>query len=208
MKYISQDDFEYIINKYHDTTAPFDPHKRRAYHGYEYDPTTGLSDEEIAQGLSALADGQGDLPHPIAKAKAIAYVLENTRIDVPENDYFIGIYTWNQSIKDTTLLKWKHEIFSKILPEIDKSMKDLNESGAVTIWPDFDHVVPDWDSLMRLGFVGIRERAREYRAMHEKNRALTEDEQAFFEGIDIEYTAILELIDRLYRYAKTKNHKK
>ena len=166
MKYIRQDDFEYLINKYHDASAPFDPHKRRAYHGYEYDPSTGLSDEEITQGLSALAEEQTAAPHPVAKARAIAYVLKNTRIDVPEHDYFVGIYTWDQRIQSTTLHKWKEEVFRDRIPEIDRTMKDLNESGAVTIWPDFDHVVPDWDSLTHLGFVGIRTRAREYRALH------------------------------------------
>ena len=149
-----------------------------------------------------------ETPHPIAKAKAIEYVLKNTRIDVNEHDYFFGIYTWDQAIKATTLLKWKEEVFTHKLSEIDETMKSLNCSGAVSIWPDFDHVVPDWDSLMRLGFVGIRERAREYRAMHESKRKLSRDEQAFFDGIEIEYTAIIDFIDRLYQYASKQSHSK
>ena len=149
-----------------------------------------------------------DTPHPISKAKAIEYVLKNTRIDVNEHDYFFGIYTWDQAIKATTLLKWKEEVFTHKLSEIDETMKSLNCSGAVSIWPDFDHVVPDWDSLMRLGFVGIRERAREYRAMHESKRKLSRDEQAFFDGIEIEYTAIIDFIDRLYQYASKQSHSK
>jgi hypothetical protein len=87
-------------------------------------------------------------------------------------------------------------------------MDDLNASGAIAIWPDFDHVVPDWASLVELGFVGIRERARDYRRAHEGKGELTEKQKAFFDGIEIEYTAIIGFIDRLYRYALTKNHKK
>lgn len=208
MKLIPQQDYDYLINKYHDANAPFDPYKRRAYHGYDYDKSTGLSDEEILEGLSALENELQALPHPVAKAKEIEYVLKNTRIDVNEHDYFIGIYTWDQAIKATTLVKWKEEVFTQKLPEIEESMKALNRSGAVAIWPDFDHVVPDWDALMRLGFVGIRNRAREYRQMHESKRPLSKDEQAFFDGIEIEYSAIIDFVDRLYRYAAKQNHSK
>ena len=208
MKYVSPADFAFITNKYHDTTKPFDPHKRRAYHGYEYDPCTGLSDEEIRAGLLALSGELDALAHPVAKARAIEYVLKNTRIDVNAHDYFVGIYSWDRLAKEVTFDKWKREVFSDILPEIDDTMKRLNKSGAVTIWPDFDHVVPDWDSLMTLGFSGIRERARVYRAICASEKRLTEEAAAFFDGIEIEYTAILEFVDRLYRYALTKKHEK
>lgn len=201
-------DRDYLENKYHRTDAPFNPYKRMAYHGYEYDPATGMSDEEIAAGLLALDKTMGDLPHPVAKAKAIAYVLEHTRIDVNEHDYFIGLYTWNRVTAPITLQKWKKEIFESKLPEVDDTMKDLNASGAVSIWPDFDHVVPDWDSLMTLGFPGIRERAREYRRMHEAKGQLTARQAAFFDGIELEYTAILAFIDRLYRHALAQTHEK
>lgn len=208
MKLIPKQDYDYLINKYHDTKKPFDPYKRRAYHGYDYDKSTGLSDEEIFEGLSVLEKEFEELPHSVAKAKAIEYVLKNTRIDVNEHDYFIGIYTWNQAIKATTLSKWKEQVFTQRLSEIDETMKALNRSGAVSIWPDFDHVVPDWESIMNLGFVGIRQRAREYRAMHESKQPLSSEEQSFFDGIEIEYTAIIDFVDRLYRYAAKKNHSK
>jgi hypothetical protein len=34
------------------------------------------------------------MPHPIAKAQAVAYVLDNTRIDVNARDYYIGLHSW------------------------------------------------------------------------------------------------------------------
>ncbi len=87
-------------------------------------------------------------------------------------------------------------------------MRDMNVSGAITIWPDFDHVVPDWDSILGLGFPGLKKRAEEYKELHRKNNTLTPEKEAFFDGIIIEYTAIIDLIDRLYNYALTKNHAK
>ena len=208
MEYIKSADYEYLINKYHDTAKPFDPYNRRNYHGYEYDPATGLSDEEIRAGLLEVEAECAALPHPIAKAKAIEYVLNNTRIDVNEHDYFIGIYTWNCAIRATTVNKWMDEVFGNVLSEVDQTMKSLCASGAISIWPDFDHVVPDWESILQLGFAGIRQRALEYRTMHESKRALTEEEKTFFDAIDLQYSAILCFIDRLYRHAKNQNHEK
>lgn len=87
-------------------------------------------------------------------------------------------------------------------------MHDMNESGAIAIWPDFDHVVPDWDAILDLGFSGLKKRAEEYKDLHRKNETLTPETEAFFDGIIIEYTAIIALIDRLYKYALTKIHAK
>lgn len=208
MKYIKKCDYDYITNKYHDTAEPFDGYDRMAYHGHDYDSATGLTDEEIKSGLIALSERYEGAPHPVSKARAVEYVLKNTRIEVSENDYFIGLYTWNRVIADTTVFKWNSEVFGKILPEINETMKNLNASGAVAIWPDFDHVVPDWSSLMTLGFPGILARAKEARLSLENERGLTDTERSFFDGIEIEYTALLEFIDRLYRYSLTKSGEK
>ena len=203
-----ENDRAWLENKYHKVDEPFDPYSRMAYHGHDHDPATGRSDEEILEGLRAVAKECEGLSHPMAKAKAIEYVLCNTRIDVNEHDYFIGLYSWNRLLRETTVLKWKTELFEEILPEIGVTMKDFNDSGAMAIWPDFDHVVPDWDSLMRLGFSGIRKRAGEYRAARENKCGLTARERDFFDAIELEYSAIIAFLDRLYKHASAQKHEK
>ena len=201
-------DIEFIKNKYHKTDEPFNPYERMAYHGYDYDESTGLDDEEIQDGLKKLYEKTKNLPHPVAKAYAVKYVLENTRIDISEHDYFVGFRSVNRLANSVTLDKWYKEVFDDIIPDIKEKMRDMNESGAVTIWPDFDHVVPDWNSVLRLGFSGLKNRAEKYRELHRKNNTLSPETAAFFDGIIIEYTAITDLIDRLYKYALTKTHSK
>ena len=203
-----ENDRAWLENKYHKVDEPFDPYKRMEYHGHDYDVATGQSDEEILSGLRAVAKECEGLSHPIAKAKAIEYVLRNTRIDANEHDYFVGLYSWNRLLRETTVLKWKTELFDEILPEVGTTMKDFNDSGAMAIWPDFDHVVPDWDSLVRLGFSGILERARDYKKAREEKSGLTDKERDFFDAIEIEYGAIIEFLDRLYKYASAQKHKK
>ena len=201
-------DREIIENKYHKTGEPFNPYARMAYHGYEYDKKTGLEDEEIKQGLSKLYDKIKDLPHPVAKAYAVKYVLENTKIDINEHDWFVGFWSVNRLSNSITLDKWNEKVFDDFIPETRETMSDMNESGAVIIWPDYDHVVPDWDAILGLGFSGLRQRAEKYKQMHKKNNTLTPETEAFFDGIIIEYTAVIDVIDRLYKYALTKTHSK
>lgn len=202
------DDRSFIENKYHKTDEPFNPYSRMAYHGYDFDKSTGLEDEEIKDGLSKLYEKTKDLPHPVAKAYAVKYVLENTKIDINEHDLFVGFWSVNRLANSVTLNKWNAEVFETILPEVKQKMNDMNESGAVAIWPDFDHVVPDWDAILCLGFPGLKKRAEEYKELHRARGTLTPETEAFFDGIIIEYTAIIALVDRLYRLALTQNHDK
>ena len=202
------DDRSFIENKYHKTDEPFNPYSRMAYHGYDFDKSTGLEDEEIKDGLSKLYEKTKELPHPVAKAYAVKYVLENTKIDINEHDLFVGLWSVNRLANSVTLNKWDAEVFETILPKVKQKMNDMNESGAVAIWPDFDHVVPDWDAILCLGFSGLKKRAEEYKELHKARGTLTPETAAFFDGIIIEYTAVIALVDRLYRLALTQNHDK
>lgn len=203
-----KDDREFIENKYHKTNEPFNPYQRMAYHGYDYDKNTGLEDDEIKSGLISLAEEIRGLPHSISKARAVKYVLDNTKIDINEHDFFVGFWSVNRLANQVTQNKWAEEVFSKLVPETGAKMQDMNESGAVAIWADFDHVVPDWESVLNLGFSGLLERAESYKKINEKNGTLTKETEAFFDGIIIEYKAVLDIIERLQRLAEQKTHAK
>lgn len=198
---INKEDRYFLERKYHDPEKEFDAFKRMAYHGIGYIEESGISDEEILNGLKKLSEETAGMPHPIARALAIKYVLESEKIYINEHDYFVGLYSLNRLANATTFKKWESESRAFREPETLKKSADFNTSGAVMIWTDYDHVVPDWKSLMELGFSGIRERARKYKKLHDENGTLNEETMAFFEGIEIQYTAIIELIDRMYRTA-------
>lgn len=201
-------DRKFIENKYHMTNEPFNPYNRMAYHGYDYDVSTGMGDDEIKAGLKNLYEKIKDLPHPVAKAYAVKYTLDNTRIDVNEHDYFVGFYSVNRLASAIGQWKWYGEVFDKVIPKTKALIDDMNNSGAVTVWPDFDHVVPDWNSLLTLGFSGIIERVKSYRQKHAEGGTLTDEAAAYFDGMEITYRAVIDVIDRLYKYALTQNHGK
>ena len=73
------------------------------------------------------------------------------------------------------------------------------------MWKDFDHSVPDWDAVFTLGFPGLRDRARRFRAEREKNGTLDDRARAYFDGLDIMICAVLECIGRFIDYARKKH---
>ncbi len=205
---LSDADRLHIENKYHKSGEPFDPYRRMAYHGYDFDPATGMTDGEILAGLSAMAEELAALPHPIAKARAVAYTLDHTRIDVNEHDYFVGLYSLDRLAGSVTVSRWKKELFGDLLPETKVKMDEMCASGAATVWPDFDHVVPDWDAILTLGIPGLRARAAARRQAHREAGTLSAALDAHFEGIDIELCAVERLLERLYAHAAAQHHDK
>lgn len=198
---ISSTDRYFIERKYHDPEKEFDPFKRKKYHGVGYIENSGFDDAQIISGLEQLSKETEGLPHPVARAKAIKFVLENERVYINEHDYFVGLYSLDRLANKTTFNKWRDQSLMLRKAELVACSDDFNKSGAVMIWTDYDHVIPDWQSLMELGFPGIRERARNYRQKHIQNGTMTEEMSAFFEGIEIEYSAIIDLLDRMYHIA-------
>ena len=197
MAYISQFDLDYIQNKYHDASKPFDSFRRFIRRDEIFSSETGLSPEEIMAGIQQTDEKNQHLPHPLRKALAFSYVLENTRISCDKRDLFPAINMIDRPINATLVSKWSSEVFYQIIPEVEKTRYDLEVGGAITIWPDYDHSVPNWDRLFALGFAGILSDSERMR--QEKSR--TEEEEAFFEGIRITYTAILRFLERLARQA-------
>ena len=206
MSYISEKDRTFIENKYHRTDEPFDPYKRFAYHGYEYDETTGFDDTDMLNGLESLYEDTKKLPHSIAKAKAFSYVLDNMRIDVNEHDYFVGLYNWGRLLSDTFMGKWAEELKDS-MPDTIEKIVDLNTSATASVCYDTEHFVPNWEMIMKLGIPGILDNIREHRKKHSESE-LTKEQKAFFESMELEYEAFLRLIGRFKAFAKNQTHEK
>lgn len=163
---------------------------------------SGLDNEALKKNLLSLAEDLEGQPHPVIKARAFAYVCEHVRIDVSPHDWFVTFGCWNRYDRPLTDLirKWEREVDAQQL-KVGALVDAQNRSGASLMWKDFDHSVPDWAAVFALGFPGLRERARAHRATHEKNGTLTEAAKAYFDGIEITYSAILGMLERFRAYA-------
>jgi len=185
MRYIKECDYEYIKSKHPETRF-----KRK---DENFSQSSGMSPENILTGIIENDKLYEELPHPVRKAKALEFVLKNTRIDCDERDIFPNINMIDRPLGKTVISKWNKEVFAGIIPQVEANRRQLERDGIVTIWPDYDHSVPVWDRLLALGFAGILEESETIR----KSKERSPEEDAFFEGIRITYEAVLAFIDRL-----------
>ncbi len=199
MEYIKPKDYEYISNKYHDTKKPYDGlGDRFKRHDGIYDENSGMDGDEIKRQILERDEEFSHLSHPVRKALAFKFVLDNTRILCDPRDIFPGINAIDRPLNSTVVEKWLREVFDNIIPENEKKRCEFEKNGIVTMWPDYDHSVPVWDRVLELGFSGLLEESEKMRA----SRELTEEENDFYEGIKITYTAIIGFVERLENLAK------
>ena len=142
MKYLDPQEYNYVINKYHKQDLPFNPHKRFIRNDALFREDSGLSPEEIEAGILAQDAQLADLPHPVRKAKAFAYVLANTRIACDPRDLFPAIHMIDRPLHRTLINPWKKEVFTQRIPQVEEKRAFMLDSGIATIRPDFDHSVP------------------------------------------------------------------
>ena len=162
-----------------------------------FDPRTGLDNDTIKRNVLALADELRILPHPVVKARAFEYVARHVRIDVSPHDWFVGFGCWDRKDRplDALVARWDQEVDATRLTTLPL-LQDQNGSCASRMGKDFDHSVPDWDAVFALGFPGIRDRARQSRREREASGRMTPEAEAYFDGIEITYAAILEMLGR------------
>lgn len=200
MEYIKNQDYDYIMNKYHDQRTPFNPHRRFIRRDEIFEQSSGIAGDAIIAGILEQDAQNEGLPHPVRKAKAFAYVLKNTRISCNVRDIFPAINMIDRPLNRTVIAAWKKEVFGEIIPEVEKKRILMLDNGIATLRPDYDHSVPVWERLLCLGFNGLLQESQLARA--QKN-TLTPEQAAFFDGIRITYTAILNFIQRLEKQAET-----
>lgn len=199
MEYIKNRDYDYIMNKYHDQSKPFNPHRRFIRRDEIFDEATGMDAEAIVAGILEQDARLGELPHPVRKANAFAYVLKNTRISCDQRDVFPGINMVDRPLNRTMIAQWKKEVFGTIIPEVEQKRAYMLDNGIATIRPDYDHSVPVWERILGLGFAGL---LRESELARKEQESLTPEQAAFFDGIKITYTGILDFIGRLEKQAQ------
>jgi formate C-acetyltransferase len=205
--YICEKDRSFIENKYHDTTKPFDPHQKFTYHGTVSEYSDGLDDKEMREAMDRFYEEGKGKDRALVKAMAFAFVLDNAKIHVSDKDYFPCIYNWGRPLDAPLIIKWIDELFEGI-EGLNEQICSYRDSGVADMWLDTCHVVPDWQDILALGFSGMLERVRGYHGKFKGENDLTPKEEAFFSSIEIEYEAILRLIDRIAEYARAHESEK
>ena len=174
-----------------------DTYLRRKFRQDVTDKATGLDVPGLRKLLAeivAAGKASGE-PWYVTKAKCFAAQAEKMSIDMSPLDWFPAIAIWDRNdrpIRDVRV-KRAGEVNARLLPDwVRKEWQAGNKDGSWNMWQDFDHSVPDWRVIMKLGFPGMKARLEKY--------AVASD--PFYEGLRIAMDAMMAGIDRFIEQGK------
>ncbi len=164
-----------------------------------YDRAPGIPLVELNVMLEKLAADDRDLPHMTAKARALAMLFKNTRFDVSNLDYFPGLeFALVRPLKKYYIGVWARQAMQHIFSQEEIADVELCAQIHLShVRLDYDHSVPDWDSVLQLGFPGLLARILTYKEQCKATGKFTEEARIYFDALETVYTAVLDLLDRM-----------
>ena len=176
---------------YVENIADADTYLRRKFRQDVTDKTTGVGVEALKKILAEIvASGKASGESwRITKAKCFAAQMEKMAIDVSPLDWFPAIAIWDRLSRPISSVIWQRraEVNPKMLPDwVTKEWYAGNAAGDWNMGQDFDHSVPGWRVIMKLGFPGMKSRLDKYAVRGDP----------FYEGLAIAMDAMLNGIDR------------
>ena len=170
---------------------------RRKFRQDVTDKTTGISTDEILKELTSIvakgaAEGES---WRVTKSKCFAFQLARQAIDVSPLDWFPAIAIWDRNNMPIRKIRGKRAAAvnaRRLSPEIVKEWRERNASGDWMMWQDFDHSVPDWRVILKLGFPGMKARLEKYAVKGDP----------FYEALGIAMDAMLLGINRFIEQGK------
>ena len=174
-----------------------DTYLRRKFRQDVTDPATGVGADALKKVLSDIvASGRASRESWwVTKAKCFAAQVKEQSIDVSPFDWFPAIAVWDRwsrPIKGVVKNRAK-EVNAENLPAlVREEWEHGNADGTWNMWQDFDHSVPDWRVILKLGFPGMKARLEKYAVKGDP----------FYDGLQIAMDAMLKGIDRFIEQGK------
>ena len=177
----------------------------------KWDLNSGLSVDELISKTRKYMQDNSSLSMPYMRANIFKFILENAQIEI--NPYSIFADKLNTGImySGTTsgfsspdFYEWDvfHKVRDKVLRENFKEdyehMLKGMEIGVGFSWNDFWHTVPDWNNVLKLGFVGLLDKAKQCKAEFVKKGNITKEQLEFYDSVIITFEAIINYLHRLY----------
>ena len=192
-----------------------DTYLRRKFRQDVTDKTTGLDVPGLKKRLAeivAAGKASGE-PWRITKAKCFAAQALEMSIDVSPLDWFPAISIWNRNDRPINVVRGGRAgaVNAQRLPAwVRKEWHEGNRDGIWNMWQDFDHSVPDWRVVLKIGFPGLKARLEKYargrdalpRVRNGQDARCPSECDPFYEGLKIAMDAMMAGIDRFIAQGK------
>lgn len=174
------------------------------------DSGSGIEDmKELKAQLIEMEKKLRELPRPIAKGKMFQFVVQNIAVGYNPRSWF-GVNFAGQKktpsdkpLQWITVGVWQKEIFDSEQKDIGDDIRLYEACGISVTYADFEHSVPDWEAIFRLGFPGLLARARNIYNKRLEACDLTPKQDAFYQGVILTLEGCLMFIRRLLDSARS-----
>ena len=171
-----------------------------------YDPASGMDIDTLRDGLVQFYRENADLPSPILRAKGIAFVLDNARIEINPRQIFAdkldtGVnysgFASPDIVQNHIFGPRRDRILRENIPENYARACKGSAIGLGMPFTDFWHTVPDWNRVLKLGLPGFLAEAKAAKA------ALADTPENaprahFYESIILCFEAAIRYVKRLH----------
>lgn len=164
--------------------------ERYKEHGW----SAGLEPEWLRREVESINQVYYEKDPGEAKARGIAYVLQNAQIHVDPDSFFA-----DQINHENITLRAFWDQMKRIQKEHTVWEEIVSYPGI-----DFGHIAPDWTFLMKEGIPGVLRRLKEQRKVHQN----VPEKMAYYDHCILVYEAIIVLFERFYKLAKSCHTKK
>lgn len=134
----------------------------KQYENVAYDQESGLGKDELLALFNAHCAADPDEPHILTKAFLLNLICTKSRIAPEKDNYFAGkvaSYGLISALTREYLYQlWDREFNDSSVPGNQKAAV-VDMDHAISYMIDTSHTCPDWQSILKLGFTGLRARA-------------------------------------------------
>ena len=171
------------------------------------DNGTGLDSEGLKRvvGERAAELERAGVSRRKVKAELFKLVVEKMRIETDPRDWFPAIAVWNRQDRPLkgVLQRWDREVDENDVPDVHDEVKLRNHAGVHEMWKDFDHSVPDWDAVLKLGFPGLLARAESIAGRRRSSGRMDRAAEDFHAALEMTARASQAFVVRLSERARS-----
>lgn len=182
------------------------------FHHPRFEVGSGISDfDEIQRTILRLQEEYKSDSRAMALTKITEFVLQNAAIEVRACDPFgVNIAGWEPDcirypwrMMQSVIRVWELELYkTKEGANIRSLLDRFIQAGAGWGYPDNCHSKPNWDDILALGLVGLRDRAIHYRNRTAERGEMTDEKRDFYDSVIRVYDAFIHLITRFRECAE------
>lgn len=152
--------------------------------------------ESLKRTLKNLSSPDGAVTPILKRAMMLSYLLRHAPVGLnPENPLSCRI-RWGGLLYEEQAA-WRAEGAARLAPSDWAEIRKLDEGGVFVAQLDLSHTAPDWESLLRLGLAGLRDRA-----LQELRKTEDGSKQTFYRAVAMVYAAACDALKRLARAAE------